>query len=89
MKSWFLTAAATVAALVLVGLSDAGLWVWRALVATGLVADADCPGRFVDGGIVQPMCAAPRGVLLVGVVTFIAAGLMVAFATRRVTRRHT
>lgn len=89
MKSWLLTAAATVAALVLVGLGDAGVWVWRALVAAGLAADAECPGRVSDGVFVQSMCAPPRGMLLVGVATFIAAGLVVALATRRVTRRQT
>lgn len=88
MKSWLLSAAAAVAAVVVIGVSDAGLWVWRGLVAVGLAADADCPGGLSDGGLVEPMCAAPRGVSLVAGATLVAAALAAAYVTRRVTRQR-
>ena len=85
MRSWFLAGGAAVATVMLVGLADVGLWVWRTLVALGLVADGDCPGGLADGGFVQPMCVPPRGALMVGMATFIATGLVAAFVTRRIT----
>lgn len=87
MRSWVISAAAGVVAALVALVSDAAVVVWQALAVVGLVPDAGCGSAETVGGVItQPMCTSPGALRILAVLTPLAAALMAASMSRRITR---
>ncbi|MDP8931033.1 MAG: hypothetical protein M3O70_21280 [Actinomycetota bacterium] len=85
MRKWIWAAVTAVAAALIVMTLDAGVHVWNALVAAGVLTAPECPGGTItDRAGAIPMCVRPTSLTMALVVIPAATGLLAGVVAYRV-----